>query len=114
MLAVRPAALRYAAIAAAKIAGHLEQVRAHGVETMVAGEAAVGVERGQQIETGRRAVDHRHGDRVIQRDHRVVGHPLQQSVEREDLRPVGVGGPRGFVVDGGDRRLQLVGADRSF
>ena len=42
------------------------------------------------VEAGGRAVHHRRGDRVVERHHRVVGHPLEQAVEREDLRPVGV------------------------
>ncbi len=35
------------------------------------------------------------------------------AVEREDLRPVGEVGGRRLVVDGGDRGLELVGADRA-
>ena len=51
-------------------------------------------------------------DRVVERDHRVRREALEQLVEREDLRPVGLLGARGLGVDGGDRRLQLVRPDR--
>jgi hypothetical protein len=37
---------------------------------------------------------------------------LQRLVQRQDLRPVGLGVAVGLVVDGGDGRLELVGADR--
>ena len=53
-------------------------------------------------------VGHRHGHRAVERDHRVAGHPLQQPVQRRDLRPVRVLGAGGPVVDRGDRRLELV------
>ena len=38
-------------------------------------------------------------------------HPLEQPVEREDLRPVGVLARRRLVVHRGDRRLELVRPD---
>ena len=56
---------------------------------------------------------HRDGDRVVERHHRVVRHPLEQAVERQDLRPVRVLGARRLVVHGGNRRLQLIRADRA-
>ena len=94
------------------VAGHLEQVGADRVEAVVVGHAIVVVERREQVEAGARAVDHRHRDRVVEGDHRVGRHALEQLVEREDLRPVGVLRGRRLVVDGGDRGLQLVGAER--
>jgi hypothetical protein len=59
MLVVRPAAIRSRTIAPPAIAASLEQVRADRVEAMVTGEPPVRFERVQQIESGRRAVDHR-------------------------------------------------------
>ena len=49
------------------IAGPFQQVRADGVEAMVARQPRVGVERLQQLEPRRRAVHHRRRDRVVQR-----------------------------------------------
>ena len=54
------------------IAGHLQQVRAHGVQAMVILHASIRVEVLQQLQAGGRTVDHRRSDRVIERDHRVV------------------------------------------
>ena len=39
------------------------------------------------------------------------GAQLQQVIQGQDLRPVRVGHPRGLIMHGGDRGLQLVGAD---
>ena len=83
----------------------LEQMRAHRVDAIVAGQPLISVERLQQIEPGARPVHHPRGDGVIERDHRVVRHPLQQAIERQDLRPVGVVGRLGFVMHRRDRRL---------
>ena len=94
------------------IPGHLEQMRAHRVEAMMPGQSSVGVERSEQLEPGRRAVHHRRGDGVVERHHRIVGHALEQAIQRQDLRPVGVLGARRFVVHGRDRGLQLIRADR--
>ena len=66
----------------------------------------------EQVQPGLRAVDHRHRDGAVERDHRVRRDPLEQLVEREDLRPVGVLGARRLGVHGGDRRLELVRAER--
>ncbi len=78
----------------------------------MAREPAVGGELVEQLEAVTRSAHHRDGDRVIQLDHRVVGDRLEQPVEGEDLRPVGRVGGRRLVVDGRDRGLQLVRADR--
>lgn len=79
----------------------------------MAGDTRIVVQRGEQGEPGVRTVGHRGGDGVVQCDHRVVGvDTAQRCVEREDLRPVGVLRPRGLVMHGGDRRLQLIRADR--
>ena len=50
-------------------------------------------------------------DRAVQRDHRVVGGPLEQVVERHDLGPVGVLVPAGLIMHGRDRGLDLVLAE---
>ena len=76
-------------------------------------DAGVRFEGVQQFQALRRAVHHRRRDRVIQRDHRVVGHAPEQIVERQDLRPIRVVGSGSFVVNGGDGGLQLVWADRA-
>ena len=77
----------------------------------MAGEARVAGEGVEAGEAGGRAVDHGGGDGVAERDHGVVGDAQEHLVEGEDLRPVGVLDARGFVVEGGDGRLQLVWAD---
>ena len=51
-------------------------------------------------------------DRVVQRHHRVVRHALEQAVQRQDLRPVGVLGARASSCTRRNRRLQLVRPDR--
>ena len=107
---MRRAAARYAARGALDVAGELEQVRADRVEPVMPGDALVVLQRRQQLQPGLRAARHRQRDRVVERDHRVRRDPLEHAVQRDDLRPVGVLGARGLVVDGGDRRLQLVGA----
>ena len=83
---------------------------AHGVEAVVAGQRLV--EGLEQCEAGRRAVDHRRRHRAVERHHRVAGHPFQQPVEGEDLRPVRLVGGLRLVVHRRDRGLQLVFADR--
>ena len=95
------------------VSGHLEQMGANGVEAVVAGQSSIGVERFEQLESGRRAVHHGRGDGVIERHHGIVGHALEQAIQRQDLRPVGILGSRRFVVDGRDRGLQLIRANRT-
>ena len=98
----------------AAISGELEQMSANGVEAVMVGEAAVAIECAEKIEPGRRPVDHGGCDSVVEHDHGIVRHALEELVEREDLRPVCVFRAGGFVMDGGDGRLQCVTADRSF
>jgi hypothetical protein len=57
-------------------------------------------------------VHHRDGDDAVEGDHRAGRDPVQQPVQPEDLPPVGALGSDRLVVQGGDRGLQLVGADR--
>src|SRR5690606_17016081 len=86
----------------------LEQMRADGVESVVPAEPRIAIERLQQVEPRSRAVHHRGGDRMVERDHRVVRYPQQETVQREDLRPVRVTGTGRLVVHCRDRGLQLV------
>lgn len=61
-----------------------------------------------------RAAGHRDSDDMVEGDHRiVVGDGEEQLVQRGDLGPVGGSGVGGFVVDGGNRGLELVGTDRA-
>jgi hypothetical protein len=92
------------------VAGQLEELGADGVVAVPGGDAGVASERIEQFQAGARAMHHGSGDGLVQRDDRVVGCLPQELVQGEDLRPVGGLGGRGFVVDGGDGRLQLVGA----
>ncbi len=67
----------------------------------------------KKVERGSRALDHadRHG--VVQRHDRVVFKLKKEAVERGYLAPVGGVVAFGFVVDGGDGRLELVRPGRS-
>ena len=98
----------------AAVAGHLEQVRAHRVEAVVAGQAIVAVQRGQQLQPGPRALDHRDRHGVVERDHR-VGRDRARAARRGRGSAASRCPRRGrrLVVDRGDRRLQLVRAERA-
>ncbi len=85
---------------------------AHRVEPMGLRHPVVVVEGPERAETGPRAVHHGHRDRPVERHDRPRGDGVEHVVQREDLRPVRLLGARCFVVDRGDRRLQLVRADR--
>jgi len=93
------------------VPGHLEQMRPHRFQPVVTGDPPVGFEPSEPLEAGPGALGHRDRDGVVQRHHRIVVDPQEQFVERGDLRPVGHLGTDGLVVDRGDRRLKLVGAD---
>ena len=95
------------------VAGPLEQVSAHGIEAVVSGQSPVPVEYLQVTQAGIRAVHHRGSYGLVQQHHRVVGHLLEQMVQREDLRPVGVPDIRGLVVNRRDGGLELVRAGGS-
>ena len=58
------------------------------------------------------AVDLGHRHRVVERHRRTGRQLVQHPVEHLDLRPVGGLGVGGLGMDGRDRRLQLVRADR--
>ena len=112
MLAVRRAARSYATHAASTLAGDLEEVGAHGVEPVRSAHPVVDGDRLEEVEAGAWPVHHRFGDGAVEGDGRARDHPLEEPVERHDLRPVGVGCRRCLVVHGGDGSLQLVRAER--
>ena len=87
------------------------EVRSYGVQPVIAGDPE-SASRAVAARARPRSVDHGDGDRVIQRDHRVVREPQQHLVQLHDLRPIGLLGARRLVVDGGDRGLELIGPDR--
>lgn len=87
------------------ISGHFQQMGANGVKTVMAGEASIGIERIEQIETRGRAVHHGRGNGVIEHHHGIVRHAFQEIIERQDLRPIGIRGSGGFVMNGGDGGL---------
>ena len=95
------------------VTGHLEEVRANGIQPVVTSEPFVRVERFQQLQTGPGTLNHRRRDRMVERHHGVLGHAFEQAVQREYLRPIGVLGPHRFVVKRCNRRLQLIGAHRA-
>ena len=103
---MRAAAARNSTMAAARSPGHLEQVGPHRVEAVVVAEPLA--EAVEQRQAGVGPLRHGDGDRAVERDHRVAGHPFEQAVQGQDLGPVGVVVAGGLVVDGGDRRLHLV------
>ena len=64
----------------------------------------------QQLQACVRSPHHRHGQGAVQGGHRVGGDAVEQLVQGEDLRPVGLVRGGRFVVDRGDGRLDLVSA----
>ena len=94
------------------VAGQLQQVSPDRVQAVVPGQPVVAVQGGQQLQPGQRPPHHGHGHGVVEGHHRAGRDPLQQLVQDQDLPPVRVLGPRRLVVDGGDGRLELVGAER--
>ena len=78
---------------------------------MMTRQATVGIEGREALEPGGWPVHHGVGDRLVERHHRIVRHPRQQTVEGQNLRPVGGRGVRGFVMNRRDRGLQLIGTD---
>ena len=90
------------------VARHLEEVAADRVEAPIGVDPGVGPKTLDQFEAGPGPGDHADGDGVVERDDRVVVQAEQDAVEGDDLGPVGRLGALGLVVDGGDRRLELV------
>jgi hypothetical protein len=58
-------------------------------------------------------VHHGGGYGLVQQHHRVVGPALEQAVQREDLRPVGVLDTRRLIVNRRNGGLELVRAGRA-
>ena len=92
-----------------RVAGHLQEVRADGLEPVVSGHRSV--HRVKDRQARGRPLGHGGRDRAVEGHDGASRHLLEQAVQGEDLRPIGVGGRRRAVVDGRDRRLQLVLAD---
>ena len=90
------------------VAGHLEQVAAHGVEAIVAGHARIGIERLEQLRPARGPCTMAAAIAWLSVTIGLSDMRLSRPYKREDLRPVGVLGARRFVVERGDRRLQLI------
>ncbi len=88
------------------VPGHLEQVAAHRVETVMPAEPAP--DPVQQRQPGCGPLHHRRGRGPVEGHHRVSRPALEQAIQGQDLRPVGRGVAGCLVVHGGDRRLQLV------
>jgi len=93
----------------APVAAHLLQVRTYGVEAAVVTDSRVRAERGEQIKARLWTSKHCHSNGMVERDHRALAELEQHVIQRGDLGPVGGRGGRGFVMDGGDRCLELVG-----
>ena len=99
---------------ASEIACFLEQVRAHGVQPVMCGQLAARGQLIQQIEPCGRAVHHRDRNGTVERHHRIVRHPLEHGVKRQNLRPISLACRWRFVVNRGNRRLKLIRTDGSF
>ncbi len=82
------------------------QVRADGVETVIAGQPVVEPVCRQQ--SGKRTVDFAYCDCPAQHGRRVASQRDEFVVPGEDLWPVGLVGSGRVVVEGGDRCLDLV------
>jgi hypothetical protein len=93
------------------LAEQFQEVGSGGEQAVVAAHPFVGLQGGEQVQPGGGSVHHGDGDRAVERDHRVRGDLLQEPVQSEDLPPVRGLDVLGLVVDGGDGRLQLIGAD---
>ena len=73
----------------------------------MAGHPGIGLERREQVEPGRRPVNHGEGHRPVEGHHRVRGDHLERLVQDKDLAPVRVLGARSLVMDGRNRGLDL-------
>jgi hypothetical protein len=87
---VRRAASSYPAHRGLHVAGHLVQMAANRREPVLRREAAVAVQRVEAGQPGARAGDHRDPDRSVEHDDRARRQRVQEVVELEDLRPVGI------------------------
>jgi hypothetical protein len=80
---------------------------------MVTRYPLVAVQGCEQVQPRVRSLNHRHCQRAVQGGHRVRRDAVEELVQRQNLRPVGLLRTGRFVVDGGDGRLELVGAHGS-
>lgn len=88
------------------VAEHLEEMGTHGVQPIVARQPFA--EGFEQHQPSRGPMRHRRSDRPVERHHRIAGHPFEQAVQPENLRPVGVLDACRLIVNGCDRGLDLV------
>ena len=91
------------------LAALFKEMRTYGVEAAAGRHPAVVLEPLEQGESGTRSRHHADCDGVVESDDRVVIQSQQHAVEGGDLLPIRHLGALGFVVDGSDRRLELVG-----
>ena len=82
-----------------------QQIGSRGVQEVIAVEIAGSGERIDKRERRLGAVSHRNRHSSVQRHDRRGLEPLEKIVEPDDLRPVGIFGPRCPAMRGGDRRL---------
>lgn len=80
------------------LARELEQVPAHRVHAVVAGQSGIHLGGGQCFEALAPSLDHGQGNDAVERHHWSGGKALQEVVEPEDLPPIGVLGAFGFVA----------------
>ncbi len=91
----------------------LEHMGAHGVQAMVGSKIRV---IGKRVQTGQRrrgAVNHGHGDGLVELDERARGKPVEHTIELENLRPVSGFAARRFIVQRGDGGLYLIRTERA-
>ncbi len=87
-----------------------QKVGTNGVETIVTGNARVAVESPKQFEAFGRAVHHSGCDGVIESEPSDWERLVSATHKGQNLWPVCVLGSLGFVVNGGDRCLNLIQA----
>ncbi len=94
------------------IAGQVEKMSPDSGDPIVAGQDRIALRRGQRLESDQRPAHHGEGDDPVESRHRSRRQALQQLIQGEDLGPIGVRGAGRLVVEGGDRRLQLIWTNR--
>src|ERR1700751_1217587 len=87
------------------VTSHFQKMGANCVETIVARNSTVCVERCEQFQTLGGTVYHSRCNCVIEGYHGVGGHTFQQIVKSKYLRPIGVLGSKGIIMNGSDRSL---------
>src|SRR5579884_1509490 len=84
------------------VAGHVQQVPAHGEKEVMSGNALVGLDRGEQVEAGAGTVHHRRRHSPVHGRHGSGRYPVEGLIEGQHLGPVGLLGAGRLVVDGCD------------